>query len=47
MKTRFCIVLAGILFALSACSRDPNVVKLKYVRSGDDYAKAGIQEVVP
>jgi tetratricopeptide (TPR) repeat protein len=37
----FCCALAAATFSTSGCSRDPNVRKLKYFRSGQQYLERG------
>lgn len=38
---RFCLFPLTLLVFVFGCSRDPNVVKAEYLRSGDEYMKAG------
>ena len=35
-----CVALAGVLCAVTACSRDPEAAKKEYLQSGDQYAAA-------
>jgi len=41
MRFRIWLVVLTVLGALTSCSRDPNVVKKKYVESGNRYFQSG------
>jgi tetratricopeptide (TPR) repeat protein len=40
-RLMLCCALAMVAFSVSGCSRDPNVRKLKYLRSGQQYFERG------
>ncbi|MFN0169039.1 MAG: tetratricopeptide repeat protein [Bryobacteraceae bacterium] len=40
MRNRFCLILT-VLLALASCGRDPNVVKVRYLESGNRYFEKG------